>query len=246
MTSKMIEEDPTIEIAGITDDLTDKLQLDLGDITESSSEKETSKINEAIHAEFHSVERASKMPFIDHLKNAVTQDKEGNLVFNRKCHEQIVIERTVTIGDQAMWLDTRVYEVREIDKKTGNVSLFDLGTRQSAQTNYIMGIERGYRFKIPKKKQRLSRKRPTEKKVKTKQEKKTKKSGGVRRIYDTRGIIHTRLKGLAFVPSNSEGDSETRAKAGDRLQVTPGPKETVTITHPEDGWTETWHLQDGM
>lgn len=214
--------------------------LPIVDEPPTRAEAEVSEVNEAIHKERHEAERASKKPFIDHLDDAVITGEDGDLVFVPKCHEKVVIERHVSFGENLMWLDTRVYEVREVDTVTGNVTLYDPDMCQHAMTNYITGTERSYRFKIPGKRQRLTRKRPTKGKTAPK-EKKVKRLGGIRRIYDTRGVIHTRLKGIAFVP-----EGETKAEAADRLQVLPQGPEKVTITHPDDGWTETWYIKKGM
>ena len=66
--------------------------------------------------------------------------------------EKIIVERRATVLEGSPWLDTKVYEVVSIDGATGNVTLHDVEAEHNTLINYIVGPDRGYKFKfVPKK-----------------------------------------------------------------------------------------------
>jgi len=191
--------------------------------------------------------RTSKQPQIDKLDDAIVLDKDGNPQFLLKLGDSIIIERYTDYGSQPRWFDTKVYEIKNIDTLTGAVRLFDLENKNYAATNYITGFTNNlHRFKIaPSKANKL--KRRGNKKVQQKyvadepvkttassSKKPRKMANGLRRVYDSRGTIHTRITGVAYGPSGS-----TKAKDGDRLTMVLEVN-VLKVTDTASGWTESW------
>lgn len=90
-----------------------------------------------------------EMPRIDHLPNAFTQGFDGKPQPNLSVGSRIVIERRASILDGNPWLDTRVYEIREIDQESCILKLWDPELRHHARDNYKIGFQVGSRYKIP-------------------------------------------------------------------------------------------------
>lgn len=127
------------------------------------------EVDEITRAERLEHKKAASKPLIDHLEDAVTKDEFGNLVFNAKVGDKIVIERFATILSHRPWLDTKTYIIQGVDSVTGNLQLMDYDLGQTALSNYITGLQHGYRFKLPnakgisigKRKRGRPRKNPT-------------------------------------------------------------------------------------
>jgi len=128
------------------------------------------EVDEITRAQRLEYKKTSSKPLIDHLEDAVTKDEFGNLVFNAKVGDKIVIERFATVLSHRPWLDTKTYIIQGVDSVTGNLQLMDYDLGQTALSNYITGLQHGYRFKIPnakgisigKRKRGRPRKNPTD------------------------------------------------------------------------------------
>lgn len=111
--------------------------------------------------------RLANKPIIDHLDDAFEgTGKDRTFVVPRG--EKVIVERVATVLSGTPWLDTKVYTVISIDGVTGNVTLRDEEAEHNTLVNYLVGPERGYKFKIPpgRKAISLARKRGRPKKNK--------------------------------------------------------------------------------
>lgn len=112
---------------------------------------------------------ASNKPLIDHLPDAVERDEMGFLSLLVGPGEKLIIERVASILTLKPWLDTKTYTIKSVDLASGYVMLWDDDLHRDASTNYIKGLEAGYRFKlvtnkgmqIGKKKRGRPKKNPT-------------------------------------------------------------------------------------
>ena len=201
-------------------------------------EEEEETLSEVLIREEKEKQRAASKPYVDHLADAVIEEN-GELKLVLNVGDKLVIERWVTWSDNnRTWLDTKIYEIRQIDHETGNLALWDPEWQHHAGSNFKTGITQyGYKFKVPAKDGKLRKKHKVLKRIEEKEKKEKKeKKPGLRRVYTTRGITHTRLKGHAFGP-----EGETQALDGDRVSVTkPDQRGNVKVDHPEKGWSETW------
>ena len=83
--------------------------------------------------------------------------------------EKLIIERVASILTLKPWLDTKTYTIKSVDLASGYVMLWDDDLHRDASTNYIEGLQAGYRFKlvtnkgmqIGKKKRGRPKKNPT-------------------------------------------------------------------------------------
>ena len=127
------------------------------------------EVDEITRAQQLELKKSAAKPLIDHLKDAVTTDEFGNLVFNAKVGDKIIIERIAHVLTHKPWLDTKTYVIQGVDGVTGNLQLMDYDLGQTALSNYITGLQHGYRFKLPnakgisigKRKRGRPRKNPT-------------------------------------------------------------------------------------
>ena len=127
------------------------------------------EVDEITRAQQLELKKSAAKPLIDHLKDAVTTDEFGNLVYNAKVGDKIIIERIAHVLTHKPWLDTKTYVIQGVDGVTGNLQLMDYDLGQTALSNYITGLQHGYRFKLPngrnmqigKKKRGRPRKNPT-------------------------------------------------------------------------------------
>lgn len=110
-------------------------------------------------------EREARKPDISRLPNAISAD--GSPLF--RPGEKIIIERRATVLEGNPYLDTRTYMVVGINTENGNLDLFDESLCQSAMSNWISGLKRGFVFKLArgnevatKKKRGRPRKNPIE------------------------------------------------------------------------------------
>jgi len=112
---------------------------------------------------------ASNKPLIDHLPDAVERDEMGFLSLLVGPGEKLIIERVASILTGKPWLDTKTYTIKSVDLASGYVTLWDDDLHRDASTNYIEGLQAGYRFKlvtnkgmqIGKKKRGRPKKNPT-------------------------------------------------------------------------------------
>lgn len=181
--------------------------------------------------------RLANKPYIDHLDNAI-EIQNGKPVFLQGREMRVIIERVASCLVGSPWLDTRSYIVKDINTETGDLRLLDEELMHMACSNFITGPALGYRFKIPAKKGAvLPRRNKTDVKPRveeTKAKPVAEASGKERRIYSTKGILHTRIKGLAYVPQG-----ESKAADGMRLMtVTVGTN--LKVSNTELGWEEVW------
>lgn len=206
-------------------------------------ELEAEEIQAAASSEIEQIDESTK-PFIDHLSDAVI---DGQFIVD--VGGLVIVERWYKADPSTTkWLDTRSYTVKKVNQESGFIRLFDHEMKQDAATNFKSGLERGYRFKIPTDETRLTGKGKSRPKKSTPAKKAKDPNGkrgnpgkpGVRRIYNVKGVICTRLKNIAYVAP--EG---TRAKEAERLMVSAPKNDCVIISH-SDGWEETWHANHDM
>lgn len=180
--------------------------------------------------------RQQGRPDIDHLDDAVVVDENGKHKCLQHKGNRIIIERFATMLKDRPWLDTRSYIILSLDPETGDMSLLEEEFQHQAKSNFITGLSLGYRFKIPARKGAKKKivapvgEAPSASASTKPDVQKTSE----RRIYATKGVIHTRLKGLAYVPQG-----ETQAQDGMRL-LTTLVKGNLIVENVQLSWKETW------
>lgn len=196
-----------------------------------------------LHRQAREQKRLANKPYIDHLEDAISI-QDGMPFFNRKPGDTVIIERFASVLDSKPWLDTRAYKVINIDAATGDLKLQDADCGQQSSSNYLSGPKLGYRFKIPEKKgaAALPRKNKAAPKVSIAEKEKIKADKPVKtyRIYSTKGVIHTRVKGVVYVPTDT-----SQAIDGMRVE-TKDVKGKLIIKNVEAGWEETWVINKDM
>lgn len=205
------------------------------EVTENEEvETDATVLRNVLHRQERETKRLANKPYIDHLEDAII-DIDGVPSFMVATHKKVIIERYASVLASRPWLDTRSYIIVAINQVTGDLKLLD-DMGQQCSSNYITGPTYGYRFKIPEGEKPLPRRNKAAPKVSQAEKAKVKaeKPEPLRRIYVSKNIIHTRIKGQAYVPS-----SATQAKDGDRL-TTKLVKDKLQVKHPEAGWEETW------
>jgi hypothetical protein len=199
---------------------------------------EEDDILEHVHSHAREQRRVATRPFLDHLKDAVRVLDDGAVTFTQKNGMQVIIERCASCLSNKPWLDTRVYIVKAVDYESGALRLWDDELKQHASSNFKTGLKLGYRFKVPElgKKNALPVRNKAAPKVAAEAKPtKTEDTGDkLRRIYATKGVIHTRIKGIAYVPQG-----QTKAEDSMRLVVT-AVGTSIKVKHPDLGWEETW------
>lgn len=201
-------------------------------------------VYDIMHRDAREAERLLKKPCIDHLPDAVVAG-----AFTVPVGGKLVIERVASILPNQPWLDTRCYRVKSVDPEVGTLALLDDETGACAMSNFIAGQKFGYVFKAAPSKgswDTLPREKavtlPKTKKLSRTETKGTKAaSGEVRRVYQTKGITHTRIGGVAYIPKG-----ETRAKNGDRLMfsLTKGGSKCEVLF--KDGSREMWLKEESL
>lgn len=93
--------------------------------------------------------RPRDMPKIDHLKDAVLLSPEGKPELIVPPGGRVIIERRSSILNGAPWIDTKVFEVREVDQENGLMKLWDPELHQHARDNWFVGLKVGSRYKLP-------------------------------------------------------------------------------------------------
>lgn len=106
-------------------------------------------LSELQDAEAKEKARNAAKPVIDHLPDAVGTDELGNPTFLAGAGDRVIIERVATVLNNKPWLDTKTYVVNSVDCATGELRLWDTDAARDTVSNYIDGISRGYRFKLP-------------------------------------------------------------------------------------------------
>ena len=106
------------------------------------------EVDEVTRAAQLEAAKATNKPMIDHLPDAVEKDEFGMLTLLARPGEKIIIERVASVLLNKPWLDTKTYVVNTIDAASGDVNLWDDDLKRFAQTNYIKGLQVGYRFKL--------------------------------------------------------------------------------------------------
>lgn len=187
--------------------------------------------------------RLASRPSIDHLADAVVDGKFVVPVGGR-----LVIDRLASILSGSPWLDTRCYTVRDVNQETGLLLLSEEETQGKAMSNFRTGIRAGYTFKTAPTKGSwvgkvatapIPRKRSSGETKGTKGAASSADTGSYRRVYNAKGLIHTRVSGTAFAPNG-----ETKAQSGDKLMFKiTGDKCNVTF---KDGTRETWFRKAGF
>ena len=202
---------------------------------ETNSESEA-ELHHVLHREQREAKRLTNKPYIDHLEDAIIDGE-----FMLQPGKSVIIERYASILSNRPWLDTRSYLIVSINAVTGELRLKD-DVGQTCVSNYITGPQLGYRFKVPEGERALPRRNKAAPKV-SKAEKarvKAEKPDPLRRVYSTKGVIHTRIKGVAYVP-----EGPTKATDSDRLATKViGTK--LIVKHLEAGWEETWVINKDM
>jgi hypothetical protein len=110
------------------------------------------EVDEVTRAAQLEAAKAANKPMIDHLPDAVEKDEMGYLVLLAAPGEKLIVERLASVLSHKPWLDTKTYTVKSVDVASGFVSLWDDDLRRDATTNYIQGLNAGYRFKLVTKK----------------------------------------------------------------------------------------------
>jgi hypothetical protein len=93
--------------------------------------------------------RPRDMPNIDHLVDAVDVNHQGVASFMLPPGSRLVIERRSGLLQGRPWIDTKVYEVREIDQETGLLKLWNPEARHHARDNFKAGVKVGSKYKVP-------------------------------------------------------------------------------------------------
>jgi hypothetical protein len=94
--------------------------------------------------------RPELRPNIDHLVDAVVFLDDGTPVFVPEVGEKVIIEKYASLLVGRPWLNTRLYEVHEIDNDSGRLKLWDVENEQWCFSNFIEAPrDHGYRFKLP-------------------------------------------------------------------------------------------------
>lgn len=196
--------------------------------------------NEVLFGETRAQKRLASRPSLDHLEDAVAE-VEGNLMFLLSKGDRLVIERKSTYLTGHPWLDTKVYTVKVVDQVTGDLKLFDEEYEQSAMSNFKTTREFGFVFKKAPKKGNPFTKSAVREILKEKEPKQEgPKPPGTRRIYLFKGIICTRVSGVAYAPLGT-----TKATDGMRL-ITMLNGHMLNVRHPEEGWEEVWAKKEGL
>lgn len=185
--------------------------------------------------------RIESKPNIDMLEDAVIT-VDDKLKFLPKRGEYVVIERRCTLLSNKPWLDTKKYLVITVNQETGRLELIDEEYQHDVLCNFITGTKENFKFKIPPKKGAFKKRRSkraaivSSNKEKVENKQPSLNNNATRRIYATRGIIHTRIKGVAYVP---QAGQQTNASDAMRVQTRIcGDK--LIIKHEIEHWEETW------
>lgn len=212
-----------------------------------------SDIQEHVNVAARENKRLSARPNIDHLADAV-ESRDGVAFFIPTKGTRVIIERFATLLHDRPWLDTKSYIVESVDQETGDIRLQDEEMRHASHSNFKTALELGYRLKLPGAKERGGSYVPSNKApapepviddngdvvaVAPKQPKAPKPTSSEtketeRRIYATRGVIHTRIKGVAYVPQGT-----SQAADGMRL-LTQVDGTNIKVFGPDKAWEETW------
>lgn len=191
---------------------------------------------------------------ISHLPDAVVSHEDGTRSFAPKKGQKVIIERWATVLPGSPWLDTKVYQVMEVNQESGRLMLLDLEAQNITLSDWKTGTEvYGWRFKefgpmLPGGSSEEQLQAPAKKKTvvkahvapATSKSPSTKGEGvqKLQRIYSTRGLLHTRVKGIAYCP---QGNTSAFA-VGDRVVATLDPEGSLLMG--PDEVKERWFLNE--
>lgn len=199
---------------------------------------ENAEIREHLNLQAREQKRLSGRPDIDHLRDAVVE-VDGKLQFVQPKGTRVIIERFATVLSNRPWLDTRSYLVESVNQETGELKLQDEEMRHSSHSNFITASKLGYRFKVPETKGIYVSKAAKATKAQQKPEaakpaKQATNNETERRIYSTKGQIHTRIKGIAYVPQGA-------TQATDKMRLmTQHVGDNIKVRSVDGGWEEVW------
>lgn len=93
-------------------------------------------------------DRTARRPDISWLEDAVTVNSDGSVYLHFDVGARIVIERYALTIPGNPWLDTQTYVVQSIDPASGVLQLWNPDLYQSALTNFKLGLQHGFKFKL--------------------------------------------------------------------------------------------------
>lgn len=197
-------------------------------------------MNTDISNQLSDVSSLENAPHIDDLSDAIVDGQ-----FLLKVGDNIVIERMIKPTGESKWFNTVLYEIIDVNLVSGDLRLFDRNVHCSALSNFINGPARGCRFKIapPGFKFGKSNKKIAavgfKKDIVVKQ--KSDKPPGKRRLYCTKGLIHTRIKSIAYGPNPT---AVTAASQYSHATVEKLSSDEIRLTF-ENGEIEIWNVIQG-
>lgn len=202
---------------------------------ERSDSQETQDAFEGVDLSVLNRRTSRERPDVSHMQDAVVPTGEG-LKFILKPGDKVVIERVTSVLKEPRWLDTFTYTVVDVDQATGNLKLHNDDLSQQASSNFKTGLERGYKFKVPSRVPvGVVSKPPVESVKKGRVERVSDVTKTVvRRVYDVKGFIHTRVAGVIYAAPKG-----TIAKDCDRLTFeVNGP--SCKVSDSTKSWSEVW------
>lgn len=112
--------------------------------------------------------RLARRPNIEHLQDGVARLTDGRVIALFDVGDRIVVDRML-LWDPKKWLDTRVYEVREIDDDTGLIRAWDVVAEHNSFLSFThptstvkLAPARGNPFRAPPGWQRAQNIHPVE------------------------------------------------------------------------------------
>ncbi len=213
--------------------MNENLEEDLKHDDESSDEEDF-ELRSLLQKLEREKQRDKKRPEISALEDAI-KTIQGVPFLKLNVGEMILIERYTEYYKTTRWFDTRTYEIKSINPDTGAIRLYDQENKQYALTNFITGHSNPrYKFKIPSKtknkKLKLDQKTGT-----TVSSSKSKSSDGLRTVYSSKNVIHTRINNVPYGPKG-----ETKSKPGLKFKMKLNSDSTITVECLENKWSETW------
>lgn len=205
--------------------------LDTEEIKEEEQLEEDFELKAFLQKLEREKQRDKKRPDVNALEDAIHLVDEAPQL-KLSIGQSILIERFTEYNKTTRWFDTRTYEIKAVDLTTGAVRLYDVENKCYAATNYITGFSNPlYKFKIPN-----SGKIKNKVKYDIGQKSPVKKSkDGLRTVYSSKNVIHTRISGIAYGPQGT-----TKAIPGTKLKMSLSINSTILVEDPENKWSETW------
>lgn len=123
----------------------DELQAEIAEIIEKTTARGGDEVIITSNVKTVAIgPRSARKPEIGHLEDAFNE--EGTPLF--EVGGRIVIERYATTIPGRPWLDTQTYVVNEIDPHSGVMKLWNPYLFQSALSNFKLGLDNGFLFKL--------------------------------------------------------------------------------------------------